>query len=81
MGLLRADLGIDREGVVTLDLYLPPYQYRDTPRKVGFFRDLLERTRELPGVESVGMNYALPFSGFNPSNGFRDRGAAAARDR
>jgi putative ABC transport system permease protein len=72
--LLRADLGLDREKVVTFDLFLAPSQYRDTSRKVGFLRELLDRTKALPGVESVGMNYALPFSGVNPSNGFEVEG-------
>lgn len=69
-GLLRADLGANIEKVVTFDLFLPHSPYRDPALKVGFLRELLERTEALPGVESVGMSYALPFSGVDPSNGF-----------
>lgn len=72
-GLLHADLGIDLKRVVTFDLFLGP-EYRDTSRKVGFLRELLDRTQALPGVESVGMNYGLPLSGVDPSNGFEIEG-------
>jgi putative ABC transport system permease protein len=70
VGLLRADLGVNPERVLTADLFLPLSRYRDTARKVEFFRELIERIQRLPGVASVGMNYALPFSGADPSNGF-----------
>ena len=68
--LLRAELGVNTERVVAMDIYLSHREYRETHRKTAFFRHLLERTARLPGVEGVGMNYALPFSGVNPSNGF-----------
>lgn len=68
--LLRADLGIDLDldNVVTFDLFLPRSKYRDAALKVEFLGELLDRIEGLPAVESVGMNYALPFSGVNPSN-------------
>jgi len=72
--LLRADLGVGLERVVTYDVFLPLSRYRETPRKVELLRQLLERSGELPGVESVGMNYALPLGGVNPSNGFAIEG-------
>jgi len=68
--LLRADLGLRLDSVVTFELFLPRAQYRDTARKVGFLGELLDRIQALPGVESVGLNYGLPFSGVDPSNGF-----------
>lgn len=68
--LLHADLGIRLDKVVTADLFLPMSPYRDTSRKVEFLGELLDRIEALPGVEAVGMNYALPFSGVNPSNRF-----------
>lgn len=73
-GLLHADLGVRPAGVVTFDVFLPRSHYRDPTRKVGFFRELLDRMASLPDVEAVGMNYALPFSGVNPSNGFEIEG-------
>lgn len=72
--LLHMDLGIDLDGVVTFDLFLPRAKYRDTPRKVELLDELLERIEGLPGVDAAGMNYALPFSGVNPSNSFAVEG-------
>lgn len=74
VGLIRADVGFDMEDVVTFDLHLPRSQYREEARKAALFRDLSGRISALPGVESVGLNYALPFSGVDPSNGFEIEG-------
>lgn len=70
IGLLRADLGVNLSRVLTMDLFLPLSEYRDTSKKIGLLREMLQRIERLPGVEAVGMNYALPFSGVDPSNGF-----------
>lgn len=72
--LLQADLGIRLENVATFDLFLTRSHYREAPNKVAFLHELLDRIEALPGVESVGMNYALPLSGVNPSNGFEIEG-------
>jgi predicted permease len=71
--LLHADLGLRIDRVATFDVFLPS-AYRDTSRRVGFLGELLDRMEALPGVESLAMNYALPFSGVNPSNGFEIEG-------
>jgi predicted permease len=73
-GLLQANLGVNLDRVLTMDLFLPRFRYAETSLKVDFFRQLLEKTKALPGVESVGMNYALPFSGADPSNRFAIKG-------
>ncbi|HSS48390.1 MAG TPA: ABC transporter permease [Thermoanaerobaculia bacterium] len=80
-GLLRADLGVDIKNILTLDLVLPRSQYRNESRKAAFFRALLDRTKALPGVESVGMNYALPFNGVDPSNGLEIEGRTFEKHR
>ncbi len=70
VGLLRADLGVNVDRVLTFDLHLPFSPYKETPRKVALLREMLERLQALPGVEAVGMNDGMPFSGVDPSNGF-----------
>ncbi len=69
--LSHADLGFAVEKVVTFELFLPFSRYRDTGRKVAFLQALLQEVRAVPGVTSAGMNYGLPLTGVNPSNGFR----------
>jgi putative ABC transport system permease protein len=72
--LLRIDPGFDSNRVLTMDVYLHFARYREQPQMVNFFRQAVERIKEIPGVESVGMNYALPLSGVNPSNRFEIEG-------
>jgi predicted permease len=70
LGLLRVDLGVRMKRVATMDLFLPLSEYGETPKKVGLLREMLARIKALPEVEAVGMNYGLPLSGVDPSNGF-----------
>ncbi|MEW6208350.1 MAG: ABC transporter permease [Acidobacteriota bacterium] len=72
--LLRIDPGFDPSRAMTMDVYLHFARYREQPQMVNFFRQAVERIKEIPGVESVGMNYALPLSGVNPSNRFEIEG-------
>lgn len=78
--LLHAELGFNPENVATFELFLPLSKYRETPRKVAFLGEFLERIESLPSVESVGMNYALPLSGVNPSNQFEIDGRESDED-
>lgn len=74
--LVHMDMGIRAGNLVTFDLHLPHSPYRDTSQKTAFLSQLLERLEALPGAEAVAMNYALPLSGVNASNGFRLEGRA-----
>ncbi|MEX2270433.1 MAG: ABC transporter permease [Vicinamibacterales bacterium] len=60
--LQRIDLGLNPEGVLTMRLAVPPAKY-DTPEKViGFYDQLLDRVRELPGVQAAGFVRLLPLA-------------------
>lgn len=62
---LRAvDPGMRTEGVLSLEVTLPPAEY-DGNRPRAFFALLHERLAALPGVESVGAIHLLPFTGSN----------------
>ena len=54
--------GFDAANVLTMRLSLPMAKYRDDPRITGFYAELLERIRALPGVQSAGAIAALPLS-------------------
>ncbi|MGD8866265.1 MAG: ABC transporter permease [Gemmatimonadales bacterium] len=61
-GLVRAgsvDLGFEPDGVHALSMELDNFAY-DVERASSFFRDLMERVAELPGVESVGATNRPP---------------------
>jgi putative ABC transport system permease protein len=60
--LMQTDPGFDPDRVVTLDIPLSRQRY-DTPEKqAAFFDRLVERARQLPGVEAVGLVNNLPLS-------------------
>jgi putative ABC transport system permease protein len=63
IGLQQVNGGIDPEGVLTLNIGLPGAKYRTPEARVGFFKQLLEGVRTIPGVQSAGTNSGLPLSG------------------
>jgi predicted permease len=62
-----ADLGFDPGPV--LNVTLDPNEIGDTEAQGRvFYRDILERTRALPGVESASLASTVPFGDSNPSS-------------
>ena len=58
----RIDLGFNPNQVLTLRVAVPQQRY-DTPEKtVEFYRQLNERVRALPGVQSAGFVRVLPLA-------------------
>ncbi len=58
----RINLGFTADNLLTLRLALPTQRY-DTPEKVvGFYRQLNERLRALPGVQAAGTVRVLPLA-------------------
>lgn len=58
----RIDLGFDPDQVLTLRVSVPQARYETPEQVVGFYRQLLDRVRELPGVRSAGVVRALPLA-------------------
>ena len=64
VAMRNVDPGFRAEGVlVNSQLVLPPQKYAEGNRGVAFFKELFQRVRALPGVESVGGITALPLQG------------------
>lgn len=61
--LEEVDPGFRAENVLTLRLSLPEAQYSDPAKIRNFYRELVRRVRELPGVQAAGAIAALPLSG------------------
>jgi predicted permease len=59
----RVDPGFSVDHVMTAQMTLPATRYADAPALRAFWQRLLERTRAIPGVTSVGLISTLPFSG------------------
>jgi predicted permease len=61
--LQQVDPGFRPDNVLTMRISLPGQRYSKPELVRGFYRDLLTRVRQLPGVEAAGAISALPLSG------------------
>ncbi|HYU34646.1 MAG TPA: ABC transporter permease [Thermoanaerobaculia bacterium] len=61
---LRAvDPGFHPEGVLTAEIALPDQKYEQQERQIAFTRELLDRLRAIPGVQSADTVFPLPLGG------------------
>ena len=63
----KTDLGFRPEGVVNLSMDPAEIGYSDS-RGMEFFKTVLDRVRELPGVESASLTNAVPMGYFNDAD-------------
>ncbi|HEY1341109.1 MAG TPA: ABC transporter permease [Bryobacteraceae bacterium] len=61
--VLRVDPGFRPDGVLTYSVAPPSVQYKGAEARLAFYRDLLERTRAIPGVLQAGAATAPPLGG------------------
>ena len=59
----QVDPGLRVEGLVTMELTAARARYPDEARVAAFYRELLERIKATPGVESAALSSALPLNG------------------
>ena len=71
IALLRADLGVNPNAVVTMSLELPTAKYADPQARRNFFNQLLQRVASLPGVVQASAASTLPINGYNNGSRFR----------
>jgi predicted permease len=57
------DPGFHPERVLTVDFSLPAQHYPDPSKTAQFYRDLLDRVRATPGVQSAGLVTVAPLQG------------------
>lgn len=63
------DPGFRAEGVATLQVVLPSSRYPTQADASRYFGQIVDALEVVPGVESVGGSYGLPFPGGAPTNG------------
>jgi putative ABC transport system permease protein len=61
--LLKLNMGFRTDQTLTMRLTLPGTRYTDNTKVIGFYRQLLDRVKALPGVESAAAISQLPLSG------------------
>ena len=62
LNALSENLGYNPGRVLTLQIRLPDYRYKEPAQYVSFFRQLDERVAALPGVRAAGMINFLPLT-------------------
>jgi putative ABC transport system permease protein len=60
--LLAVDSGFRPERVLKLEMSLRTAQYDKDPALIGFWQQVLDRVRALPGVESAAVGTAIPLT-------------------
>ena len=66
--------GFNPHGVMTAGLSLPKQQYDTKEKQYAFFRAVLGRLKNTPGVKDAGAGYGIPFAGGNGSASFAIQG-------
>jgi len=61
--LLRQDPGFRTDRILTAIIVLQGERYPDLKADVAFYRKLLDRVQDLPGIDSVGAVNGVPLSG------------------
>jgi putative ABC transport system permease protein len=64
------DPGFDADGVLTATISVPDARYQSAAAQEAFFRELLSRTRAIPGVERAALSAITPLAGFNMTRKF-----------
>ena len=64
------NLGCATDGVLTMQFILPEAKFRQPVQRASFYDALLERVRELPGVQKAGLVRSVPGDGYPGDSGF-----------
>jgi putative ABC transport system permease protein len=62
VALVTAELGVNPEGVLTMEMSLPRQSYPEERQQVEFYERLVERVAALPGVRAAGAVNSIPVS-------------------
>src|ERR1700722_15677587 len=73
--LRRVDLGFRSDHLLTMGVPLPNTKYDTNEKLRAFYRDVLDRTRTLPGVKNVGFGSDVPFTSIGDTEGYAIEGA------
>ncbi|MCU1267458.1 MAG: hypothetical protein JWM21_3776 [Acidobacteria bacterium] len=75
LSLLKTSPGFNPDNVLTMNLVLPGAKYKGEPQRATFYRDLVQRVKELPGIQSAAVVNYLPLGGANSSDAYLVEGA------
>jgi predicted permease len=61
--LMRTDRGFEADRIMTIEIALPSKSYSSLQSRAAFYKQALERLRQLPGTKDAGLISQLPFAG------------------
>jgi putative ABC transport system permease protein len=76
--LQDVDPGFKPEHLLAMQISLPEGKYREPQQIDGFFQQVLDKVKALPGVQSAGVSTSVPMSGFNSAGSFVIEGRTVA---
>ena len=74
VNLQRVDPGFDAKSVLRVDVTLPRTRYPERTQAAVFYKQLLDKVAELPGVQSAGAVSSLPLGGGGTDSNFAIEG-------
>jgi putative ABC transport system permease protein len=66
--ITRVNPGLQIENTLSMVITLAPTRYDTGPKRIDYFRQILEHTSVIPGVESVAFTQTMPFTWGIPAN-------------
>ena len=78
--LRSASPGFDARNLLTMNVTLPPARYSTGPQMIAFFRELVRRVSNVPGVRSAAAVTSMPYSDHSTWRQFTIEGQAVDRD-
>ncbi len=76
--LQNVNPGFDPENVLTAEVSLPAFKYRERAQINSFYQQVIEQIKNSPGVESVGGITGLPLTGSGWTGSFNIEGQTIA---
>jgi putative ABC transport system permease protein len=76
--LQRVNPGFNPERLLTLETFLPPARYPNARKQAAFYQQVGQRLAAVPGVQLIGANIGLPFTGAGIGFSFEIEGRAAS---
>ena len=81
VNLIGTEPGFNSQDALTMQLSLSLPKYRDAHRASSFFKQVVERAAELPGVQSAGLISELPLADNSPYSPFSIESGEAGPDK
>ena len=75
--LIRSDLGVNPNNVLTMELSIPRLKYPEEQQRVNFYQELVGRIQNLPGVQKASAINYVPMGRTGTSSNFRVEGQPA----